>query len=81
VIEKEKQIYQAQAKEMGKPEAAWPKIVEGKLEKFYQEACLMEQVFIKDPTVTIKDVLTQKIAKIRENITVRRFTRYQLGME
>jgi len=81
VIEKEKQIYQAQAKEMGKPEAAWPKIVEGKIEKFYQEACLMEQVFIKDPTVTIKDLVTQKIAKIGENITVRRFTRYQLGME
>jgi elongation factor Ts len=81
VIEKEKQIYQAQAKEMGKPEAAWPKIVEGKLEKFCQEACLLEQVFIKDPTVTIKDLLTQKIAKIGENITVRRFTRYQLGME
>ena len=81
VIEKEKQIYQAQAKEMGKPEAAWPKIVEGKLDKFYQEACLMEQVFIKDPTVTIKDLVTQKIAKIGENITVRRFTRYQLGME
>jgi elongation factor Ts len=81
VIEKEKQIYQAQAKEMGKPEAAWPKIIEGKIEKFYQEACLMEQVFIKDPTVTIKDLLTQKIAKIGENITVRRFTRYQLGME
>jgi elongation factor Ts len=81
VIEKEKQIYQAQAKEMGKPEAAWPKIVEGKLEKFCQEACLLEQAFIKDPTVTIKDILTQKIAKIGENITVRRFTRYQLGME
>jgi elongation factor Ts len=81
VIEKEKQIYQAQAKEMGKPEAAWPKIVEGKIEKFYQEACLMEQVFIKDPTVTIKDLVTQKIAKIGENITIRRFTRYQLGME
>jgi len=81
VIEKEKQIYQAQAKEMGKPEAAWSKIVEGKIEKFYQEACLMEQVFIKDPTVTIKDLVTQKIAKIGENITVRRFTRYQLGME
>jgi elongation factor Ts len=81
VIEKEKQIYQAQAKEMGKPEAAWSKIIEGKIEKFYQEACLMEQVFIKDPTVTIKDLLTQKIAKIGENITVRRFTRYQLGME
>ncbi|WP_447976591.1 translation elongation factor Ts [Candidatus Nitrospira bockiana] len=81
VIEKEKAIYQAQAKEMGKPEAAWPKIIEGKLEKFYQESCLLEQVFIKDPTVTIKDLLTQKIAKIGENISIRRFTRYQLGLE
>lgn len=81
LIEKEKQIYLAQAKEMGKPEPAWPKIVEGKLEKFYQESCLMEQVFIKDPTVTIKDLVAQKIAKIGENISVRRFTRYQLGHE
>lgn len=81
VIEKEKQIYLAQAKEMGKPEPAWPKIVEGKLDKFYQESCLLEQVFIKDPTVTIKDMLTQKIAKIGENISIRRFTRYQLGHE
>lgn len=81
VIEKEKSIYRAQAKEMGKPEAAWDKIVEGKLEKFYQDACLLEQVFIKDPTVTIKDLLAQKIAKIGENIGIRRFTRYQLGQE
>lgn len=81
VVEKEKAIYQAQAKEMGKPEAAWAKIVEGKLEKFYQESCLLEQTFIKDPTTTIKDLLTQKIAKIGENISVRRFTRYQLGLE
>ncbi len=81
VLEKEKAIYLAQAKEMGKPEAAWPKIVEGKVEKFYQEACLLEQSFIKDPSVTIKDLLAQKIAKIGENITVRRFTRYQLGQE
>jgi len=81
VIEKEKSIYQAQAKEMGKPEAAWPKIVEGKVEKFYQESCLLEQTFIKDPTTTIKDLLTQKIAKIGENISIRRFTRYQLGLE
>jgi elongation factor Ts len=81
VIEKEKQIYLAQAKEMSKPEPAWPKIVEGKLDKFYQESCLLEQVFIKDPTVTIKDMLTQKIAKIGENISIRRFTRYQLGHE
>jgi len=81
LIEKEKQIYLAQAKEMGKPEPAWPKIVEGKLEKFCQESCLLEQVFIKDPTVTIKDLLAQKVAKIGENISVRRFIRYQLGHE
>jgi elongation factor Ts len=81
LIEKEKHIYLAQAKEMGKPEPAWPKIVEGKLEKFCQESCLLEQVFIKDPTVTIKDLLAQKVAKIGENISVRRFTRYQLGHE
>ncbi|MGH7230653.1 MAG: translation elongation factor Ts [Nitrospiraceae bacterium] len=81
LLEKEKAIYLAQAKEMGKPEPAWAKIVQGKLEKFYQESCLLEQVFIKDPTVTIKDLIAQKIAKIGENIGVRRFTRYQLGQE
>jgi elongation factor Ts len=81
VIDKEKSIYRAQAKEMGKPEAAWDKIVEGKLEKFYQESCLLEQVFIKNPNITIKDLLSEKIAKIGENITIRRFTRYQLGQE
>lgn len=79
LIEKERAIYEAQAKEMGKPPGAWPKIVEGKLEKFYQENCLMEQAFIKDPAVTIKDLLAQKIAKIGENMNIRRFTRYQLG--
>jgi len=79
LIEKEKKIYLAQAKEMGKPEGAWPKIVEGKLEKFYQESCLLEQAFIKDPAVSIKDLVAQKIAKIGENINIRRFTRYQLG--
>lgn len=79
VAEKEKTIYEGQAKEMGKPPVAWPKIVEGKLEKFYQENCLLEQSFIKDPAVTIKDLLAQKIAKIGENMNVRRFTRYQLG--
>jgi elongation factor Ts len=79
VIDKERTIYEAQAREMGKPPAAWPKIIEGKLEKFYQESCLIEQAFIKDPAVTIKDLLSQKIAKIGENINIRRFTRYQLG--
>jgi elongation factor Ts len=79
IIDKERMIYEGQAKEMGKPPAAWPKIVEGKLEKFYQESCLMEQAFIKDPAVTVKALLSQKIAKIGENIIIRRFTRYQLG--
>lgn len=79
VVDKERAIYEGQAKEMGKPPAAWPKIVEGKLEKFYQENCLMEQAFIKDPAVTVKDLLAQKIAKIGENMNIRRFTRYQLG--
>ena len=78
-ISKEKSIYEAQAKEMGKPPAAWPKIVDGKLDKYYQENCLLEQAFVKDPSVTVKDLLAQKIAKIGENMNVRRFTRYQLG--
>ncbi len=79
VVDKERAIYEGQAKEMGKPPAAWPKIVDGKLEKFFQESCLMEQAFIKDPAVMIKDLLSQKIAKIGENMNIRRFTRYQLG--
>lgn len=79
--EKEKEIYLAEAKNMGKPEAALAKIVEGKLEKFYQEKCLLEQAYIRDPSLTVKDLLAQKIAKIGENISVRRFARYQLGQE
>jgi elongation factor Ts len=79
LVDRERAIYEGQAKEMGKPPAAWPKIVEGKLEKFYQESCLMEQAFIKDPAVMVKDLLAQKIAKIGENMNIRRFTRYQLG--
>jgi elongation factor Ts len=80
-VEKEMQIYRAQAREMGKPQAAWEKIASGKLEKYYQDTCLLEQPFIKDPNLKIADLLGQKIAKIGENITVRRFTRYQLGEE
>jgi elongation factor Ts len=81
VVDKELMIYHGQAKELGKPEAAWEKIAAGKLEKFYQDTCLLEQPFIKDPNVKIGDILTQKIATIGENIGVRRFTRYQLGEE
>ena len=81
IIEREKSVYLGQAKEMGKPEAAWDKIVQGKLEKFYQEQCLIEQSFIKDPNSTITEILTAKIAKLGENISIARFTRYQLGQE
>ncbi len=80
-IDREKAVYLGQAKELGKPEAAWEKIVHGKLEKFYQEQCLLEQSFIKDPNLTIKEILTDKIAKLGENISIARFTRYQLGQE
>jgi elongation factor Ts len=80
-VEREKAIYLAQAKELGKPATAIEKIVQGKLEKFYQEQCLIEQSFIKDPNVTITEILTQKIAKLGENISIARFTRYQLGQD
>lgn len=79
VLDKERSIYRIQARESGKPENVLDKIVEGRVEKFYLESCLLEQSFIKDPSVTIKDMVQQKIAKIGENITVKRFTRYQLG--
>ncbi len=79
VVAKERSIYEGQAKELGKPPAAWPKIIEGKLEKFYQENCLLEQAFIKDSSVVIKDLLAQQISKIGENMNIRRFTRFQLG--
>lgn len=81
VIEKERTIFIAQARETKKPEAVIEKIAQGKVDKFLQEVCLMEQPFIKDPQVKIKDLIAQKISKIGENIQVRRFTRYQLGEE
>jgi elongation factor Ts len=81
LIDREKNIYLAQMKESGKPETAWEKIIKGKLEKYYQEQCLLEQAFIKDPSISIKDLLSQKIAKLGENLTISRFTRYQLGQD
>ncbi len=79
VREKEMEIYRKQAKEAGKPDKILDKIAEGKLEKYYQEFCLMDQQFIKDPDVTIKKLLDDLIAKMGEHILVRRFIRYQLG--
>jgi elongation factor Ts len=81
VIDREKNIYLAQMKESNKPEAAWEKIIKGKLEKYYQEQCLLEQAFIKEPSISIQDLLSQKIAKLGENLTISRFTRYQLGQD
>jgi len=79
VKEKEKEIYRKQAKESGKPDKIIDKIAEGKLEKFFQEVCLMEQPFIKNPDVTIKGLLEDLISKMGENILIRRFVRFQLG--
>ncbi|HPZ42461.1 MAG TPA: translation elongation factor Ts [Bacillota bacterium] len=78
-IEKEKAILRAQALNEGKPEKIVDKMVEGRIEKFYKEVCLLEQPFIKNPDQTIQDLLTEKIAKIGENISVRRFARFELG--
>ncbi|MBI3353377.1 MAG: translation elongation factor Ts [Nitrospirae bacterium] len=81
VIEKEREIYRAQAKESGKPANVIEKIVDGKLEKFYTDFCLTEQVFIKDTEgkLRIKDIVSQKIAKFGENIVIRRFVRFKIG--
>jgi len=79
VLEEEKNVYRAQAREMGKPERIIERIVEGKLQKYYQEVCLMKQPFIKDDDLTVQDVLTEIIAKLGENIVVRRFVRFELG--
>lgn len=80
-VEREKEIFRGQAKESGKPPAVVDKIASGKLEKFYAETCLMEQGFIKSPDTTIEDLLKEKIAKLGENISVRRFIRFRLGEE
>ena len=77
VLEKEKEILMATIK--NKPKEAMDKILAGKMEKFYGEACLLEQPFIKDPKTKVKDLLHTLVAKIGENIVIRRFTRYQLG--
>ncbi len=79
VIEKEKEIYRIQALESGKPEKVIDKIVEGKLERFFSEVCLLEQTYIKDQDLSVKDVLDSVVAKLGENITIRRFARFQLG--
>ena len=79
VIEKEKEIMKAQAIAEGKPEAVAEKIVAGRIDKYYGEVCLLEQDFVKDPDKTVQQVLTEKISNIGENITIRRFVRFERG--
>lgn len=78
-IEKEREIYRSQALDSGKPQAVIEKIVEGKLERFYSEVCLLEQAFIKDPDRKVSDVVNDAITRMGEKIEVRRFARYHLG--
>lgn len=79
VIEKEKEILKAQALNEGKPEKIVEKMVEGRINKFFEEYCLLEQAFIKDPDKTVAQLVSEKIATIGENITIRRFVRFELG--
>ena len=79
VLEIEKEIYAEQARKSGKPENIIDKMIEGRISKFYQENVLMEQSFVKDPNLTIGDVLTEMISKLGENIIIARFVRFQLG--
>ncbi len=79
VVEKEREIFRAQMLEEGKPENIIDKIVDGKVEKFYKEVCLMSQQYVKDPQKTIEEFLKETIGKIGENIQIRRFARFQIG--
>jgi elongation factor Ts len=79
IVNREKDIYQAQALETGKPENVIAKIVDGKMNKFFKDNCLLNQAYVRDPDLTVEDLLNELIAKIGENITIRRFARFQTG--
>jgi elongation factor Ts len=79
VLEREWAIYRTQAQDSGKPQKVIDKIVEGKMERFYSEVCLLEQTYVRDSDLTIKEFVDAMIAKVGENITIRRFARFQLG--
>ena len=81
ILEKEREIYKNQAIDAGKPEHIAEKMVTGRIEKFYKEICLLEQPFVKNPDISIQDLLNDLIAKMGENISIRRFIRYQIGVE
>lgn len=79
ILEREKEIYREQARATGKPEKVLERIVEGKMEKFYEEVCLLEQHYIKDPAQTVGQLISSHIAKFGENLTLRRFVRFKVG--
>jgi elongation factor Ts len=79
LVERERGVYREQMKESGKPEHIWDKIVDGKLDKFFQESTLLEQPFVKNPDITVGDLVTQASARTGEKILVRRFARFALG--
>ena len=79
IVSREKEIYKSQALETGKPENVIAKIVDGKLKKFFTENCLIKQAYVRDPDMTVEDLLNELIAKIGENITIKRFVRFQIG--
>ena len=81
VLEREKEIYRSQAMAEKKPEKIWDKIIEGKLKKYYEDVCLLDQKFIKDTAITIGTLVNNMIAKTGENIVIRRFIRFQLGAD
>lgn len=81
VLNREKEIYRSQLREEGKPEKIWDKIIEGKLKKYYEDVCLIDQKFVKNQDITINTLVSNMIAKTGENIIVRRFARFQLGEE
>ena len=78
-LEKEKEIYRVQSRNEGKPEKVIDRIVEGKLEKYYEQVCLLDQPYLKDPQKTIKTLLDELIGKLGENIVIKRFARFRLG--
>jgi elongation factor Ts len=81
IVQREEDIYRAQAVETGKPENILDKIVQGKMEKFYKESCLLEQQYVRNPDITVQDLIHETVAKAGENMAVRRFVRFQLGGE
>ena len=80
LVDREKEIYRQQALDSGKPEQIIDRIVNGKLDKFFSEVCLLEQNFVKNPDLTVQDLLNELIAKMGENITIKRFARFQVGV-